>query len=94
MDAAIQDEAVPQDKMRATETRVSPSVGDTSERQARELNDIARKISEAYPDGESVASSSGKSMVRRPSGALRTARLLMRKLATAGIAIVRWRSHS
>ena len=30
---------------------------------------------------------SGKSRARRPSGALRTARFLLRKVATAGIAV-------
>ncbi|WGD53161.1 HlyD family secretion protein [Bradyrhizobium sp. CB1650] len=88
MDAAVQDEAISQDQMRATEMRVSPSAGGTSTWQAREINDVARKVSEVYPGGESAASSPGKSRVRRPSGALRTARFLLRKLATAGIAIV------
>jgi hypothetical protein len=34
-----------------------------------------------------IVSSSGKSRARRPSGALRTARFLLRKVATAGIAV-------
>src|SRR5215470_4849793 len=86
MDAAVHDEAVQQDE--ATVTRSSPSVGNASTRQAGELDDIARKVSEGYPNNKPIVSPSGKSVARRRGGALRTARFLLRKVATAGIAVV------
>jgi len=88
MDAVVHDEAVQQDEMQATVTRSSPSVADASARQASELDDVAGSVSEAYPDNKPIVSSSGKSMVRQRGGALRTARFLLRKVATAGIAVV------
>ena len=88
MDAVVHDEAVQQDEMQATVTRSSPSVCDASARQASELDDVAGSVSEAYPDNKPIVSSSGKSMVRLRGGALRTARFLLRKVATAGIAVV------
>jgi multidrug resistance efflux pump len=89
MDAAVRDEAVPQDKVvQTTVTGSSPNVYDASARQAGELDDIARRVSEAYPADKSIVSSSGKLVTRRRSGALRTARFLLRKVATAGIAVV------
>jgi multidrug resistance efflux pump len=87
MDAAVHDEDVQQGKMQATVTRSSPSVGYASNRPAGELDDIERRVSEAYPGNNPIVSSSGKSVVRR-GGALRTARFLLRKVATAGIAVV------
>jgi RND family efflux transporter MFP subunit len=71
-----------------TVTRSSPGVGDASARQASEPDDIARRISEGYPNNKPIVSSSGKSMSRRRGDALRTARLLLRKVATVGIAVV------
>src|SRR5215831_8176888 len=50
MDAAVHDEAVQEDEVQATVTRSSPTVGDASARQAGELDDVAGKVSEAYPD--------------------------------------------
>ena len=88
MDAAVRDEAVQQDKMQATVTRSSPSVGDASARQASELGDVARRVSEGHPNNKPIVSSSGKSVVRRRGGALRTVRVLLHKVATAGIAVV------
>jgi multidrug resistance efflux pump len=88
MDAAVHDEAVQQDEVQPTVTRFSPSVGDASARQASELDDVARRISEGYPNNKPIVSSSGKSIARRRGGALRTARFLLRKVATAGIAVV------
>jgi RND family efflux transporter MFP subunit len=91
MDAAVHDEAVQavqQDEMQATVTRSSPGVGDASARQASEFDDIARRVSEGYPNNKPFVSSSGKSTSRRRGGALRTARFLLRKVATAGIAVV------
>ena len=88
MESTVHDEAVQQDEMQARVTRSSPSVGDASARQASELDDIARRISEGYPNNKSIISSSGKSMSRRRGDALRTARFLLRKIATAAIAVV------
>ena len=86
MDAAVHDEAVQQDEMQANVSRSSPVAGDASTRQAGDFDDIARTVSESYPSNKPIVSSSGKSRARRPSAALRTARFLLRKLATAGIA--------
>src|SRR6516164_6274455 len=86
MDAAVHDEAVQRDE--ATVTRSSPSVGDAPARQASELDDVARRVSEGHSNNKTIISSSGKSVVRRRGGALRTVRFLLRKVATAGIAVV------
>ncbi|QPF95254.1 HlyD family secretion protein [Bradyrhizobium commune] len=74
--------------MQASVTRPSPSIGDASARQASELDDIGRRLSEAHPGTKLSVSASGKSIARRRGGALRTARFLLRKVATAGIAAV------
>src|SRR5262249_32027676 len=87
MDAAVHDEAVQQDNVQPTTVRSSPDVDNASARQAGKLDDIARRVSEAYPGDKPIVSSSGKRAGRR-SGALRTARLLLRKAATAGIAVI------
>jgi len=86
MDAAVHDEAVQHDKMQATVTHSSP--GDASARQASEFDDDARRVSEGYPNNKPIVSSSGKSTSSRRGGALRTARFLLRRAATAGIAVV------
>ena len=86
MDAAVHDEAVQRDE--ATVTRSSPSVGDAPARQASELDDVARRVSEGHSNNKTIISSSGKSLSRRRGGALRTARFLLRNAATAGIAVV------
>jgi RND family efflux transporter MFP subunit len=89
MDAAVHDEAVQQDETQATGSRSSPRVGDASARQTSKPDDVARRVSEGEGDpNNKPASSSGKSMSRRRGGALRTARFLLRKVATAGIAVV------
>jgi multidrug resistance efflux pump len=85
MDATVHDEAVRQDE--ATVTRSSPNVGGASARQASE-RDVARSVSEAYPNNKPIVSSTGKSVARRNGGALRTARFLLRRVATAAIAVV------
>jgi RND family efflux transporter MFP subunit len=82
MDAAVHDEVVQQDEMPASVTRSSPSVGDAPARQASELE------SEGDPNNKPIVSSSGKSIARRRGDALRTARSLLRKASTAGIAVV------
>ena len=88
MDAAVHDQAVQRDEVQATVARSSSNVGDASARQASEFDDYARRVSEGYPNNKPIVSSSGKSTSRRRGGALRTARFLLRKVATAGIAVV------
>src|SRR5215470_10838946 len=88
MDATVRDEAIQQDEMRATVTLSSPNVGKVPTPRASEFDDIARRVSEGYPNNKPIVSSSGKSMARRRGDALRTARFLLRKVATAGIAVV------
>jgi RND family efflux transporter MFP subunit len=87
MDAAVHDQAIEQDQSQAAVTRSSSSVGDASARQPSERDDIARKVSEAYPNNKPIVST-GKSVARRRGGALRTARFLLRMAATAAIAVV------
>jgi len=88
MDAAVHDEAVQGDEMQVTVTRSSPSVGDAWARQASEADVITRGVSKVYTGNKPIVSSSGKSIARRRGDALRTARSLLRKAATAGIAVV------
>ena len=88
MDAAVHDEAVRQDEMQITVTRSPPIVDDASGRQAGEVDDVAREVSENNPDDRPMISSPVKRRTRRRSGALRTARFALRKVATAGIAVV------
>ncbi len=87
MDATVDDEAV-QDRLEATVTRPPPNVVDASVRQASELDDVALRVAEPYPGNKPIVSPSGKPMARRRSGTMRTARLLLRKVATAAIAVV------
>lgn len=88
MDGTIDDEVFHQEEVQALVANSSPSVDDASPRQAGEIDDVARRVSEACPDDKLIVSSSGKPMARRRSGALRTARFLLRKVATAAIAVV------
>jgi RND family efflux transporter MFP subunit len=83
MDAIVRDEAVRQDEGQGSVARSSASA-----RETRALYAIARRISKDRANDEQIASPSARSMSRRRSGAFRTMRLLLRKLATAGIAIV------
>src|SRR5262249_8999309 len=86
MDATVHNEAVQQDETAVTHS--SPSVGDPSIRQPSERDDVARKISDGYPNNKPIVSSTGKSAARRSGGALRAARFLLRMGATAAIAVV------
>jgi RND family efflux transporter MFP subunit len=88
MDAALHDEAVQRDKMQALVTRSSLNVDDASTRQASEIDDVARRESESYLGDGAIIPSSRKRVARRRSGTLRAARLLLRKVATAAIAVV------
>jgi multidrug resistance efflux pump len=87
MDAAVHDEAV-EGNVHAIVTRASPNVGDASTRQAGEIEDVARSVPERDPGNKPIVRSSGKSIARRRGDALRTARFLLRKVATAAIAVV------
>jgi multidrug resistance efflux pump len=84
MDAIVHDEAVERDGTNASLARSSPG----SARETSEFDNIARRISEDYPDDKHIASPIAKSMSQRRGAASRAAWLLLRKLATAGIAIV------
>jgi len=88
MDAAVHNEAVQQDRMQATVTRSSPSFDDASARQAGEVDDVARRPPESDSGDRPIVPSSLKPRVLRRGGALRTARFVLRRVATAGIAVV------
>src|SRR6516225_9490152 len=88
MNGTIDDEAFQQEEVLALTAHSSPGVGDASARQAGELDHVARRVSEGYTNNKPIVSSSGKSMARRRGDALRTARFLLRKVATVGIAVV------
>jgi len=88
MDADVHDKAIERDKVQAIVTRASPVAGDTSTRQVGEIDDVARSLPERDPGNKPIVSPSGKSVALRRGGALRTARLLLRKVATAAVAVV------
>jgi len=83
MDTIVRDEAVQQDKGQASVARSSPEPAC----ETRAIDEIARRISDDHPDDRHIVSPS-RFMSRRRSDISRTMRLLLRKLATAGIAIV------
>jgi multidrug resistance efflux pump len=85
MDAGVHNKAVEQ--VQVTVMRPSPSADDGSARQAGEIDDVARSVPELDPGKKSIVSSSGKSIARRRGGASRTARFLLRKVATATLAV-------
>ena len=88
MDAAVHDEVVRPDTMQATLTRAPPNAGDASARQAGEVAGVALRAPESDPGDRPVAPSSVKRKARRRSGALQTARFVLRRVATAAIAVV------
>jgi RND family efflux transporter MFP subunit len=88
MDAALHDEAVQRDKMQTSVPGSSLNVDDASTRQASDIDDVARRVSESDPGDRPIIPSSRKRVARRRSGALRTARFLLRKVATAAIVVV------
>jgi multidrug resistance efflux pump len=88
MDAAVDDEVVQQGRMQATVTRSSPNVDDASTRQVSKVDDVARRVSDTDASDRPIISSSVKRMARQRGGALRTARFVLRRVATAGIAVV------
>jgi len=85
MDAGVHNKAVEQ--VQVTVMRPSPSADDGSARQAGEIDDVARSVPELDPGKKSIVSSSGRSIARRRGGASRTARFLLRKVATATLAV-------
>lgn len=87
MEAAARDEAVQQDETQATGVRSSAAVAEGPHRQTGDLDDVARRASEESPGDRQIASASAESMLRR-SDLSRTARFLLRKLATIGIAVI------
>jgi multidrug resistance efflux pump len=83
----VRAEAVQQGEMPATSVRSSAAVAEGPARQTGDLDDVPRIASEEYPGDGQIASASAESMSRR-SDLLRTARSLLRKLATIGVAVV------
>ena len=88
MGATIGDEVYQQDEVQAAVKCLPPSSGDASLRQGGEYDEIARGLPERDPGEEPAVSQSRRSTARWRSDALRSAGLLLRKVATAGIAIV------
>src|SRR5262249_40837239 len=88
MSGTIDNEVFRQEEVQALVAHSSASVGDASPGQAGERDDVARRVSEAYPHDKRMVSSSGKSAALRRGRALRTVRFLLRKVATAAIAVV------
>ncbi|WFU45479.1 HlyD family secretion protein (plasmid) [Bradyrhizobium sp. CB82] len=88
MDAAVHDEVVRQGTTRTTVMRPPPNVDDASARQAGEIDDVALRSPESDPGGRPIIPSSGKRRARRRSGVLQTARFVLRRVATAAIAVV------
>ena len=87
MSGTIDNEVFQQEEVQTFVAHSSPSVGDARPRQARQLDDVARTVSEADPHDKPIVPSSGKSTALRRGRALRTARVLLRKVATAVIAV-------
>ncbi|MGY3578824.1 biotin/lipoyl-binding protein [Bradyrhizobium sp. USDA 4504] len=88
MGETIDDEVYQQDEVKAAVECFPPRFGDASARQGGESDEIAPRIPERDPGDEPAVSPSRRSTARWRSDALRSARLLLRKVATAGIAIV------
>jgi multidrug resistance efflux pump len=84
MDAIVRDEVIQQDVTQASVPRFSP----VSARETGAFDEIARRVSEDYANDEQMTSPSERSTSRRRGDAPRTLQLLLRKLATAGIAVV------
>jgi RND family efflux transporter MFP subunit len=87
MDAAVHDEVVREDEMHATGTHSLPIEAKESARQTSAFDQIALRVSEGDSDHERIAPAPAKSKPRR-SDSSRTVRLLLRRLATVGIAAV------
>jgi multidrug resistance efflux pump len=88
MDAAVYDETVREVAMQANLERSSPIEAEEQARQTGEFDQIALKVSEGRLDNKQIAQPPAKSRPPRRSDGSRTARLLLRRLATIGIAAV------
>jgi multidrug resistance efflux pump len=88
MDAPVHEEVVQQGRMQATVTHSPPNVDDASTRQVSPVDDVARRVSDTDASDRPIISSSVKRMARRRGGALQTARFVLRRVATVGIAVV------
>lgn len=88
MDAAVLDEIVEQDRMQATVARSSPSPDGASTRQANRADDVALRAPESDSGDQPIVPFSIKRTARRRGGGLRTARFVLRRVATAAIAVV------
>jgi multidrug resistance efflux pump len=88
MDAAVHDEVVRHDKMQTTVTRSMPNVDEAPNHQGVEIDNVARRVSEADPGDRPNIPSPAKRATRQQGAAFRTARSLLRKVATAAIAVV------
>src|SRR5262245_61358757 len=88
MGRTIDDETFQQEEVQASVAHSSSSMGDTSTRQVSELDDVARQESETHSGNKAVAPVSAKCKARRRGDALRTVRFVLRRVATAAIAVV------
>jgi multidrug resistance efflux pump len=88
MDAVVHDETVREAAMQANFVRSSPIEAEEQARQTGEFDQVALKVSEDRPDNKQIAPPPAKSKPPRRSDGSRTARVLLRKLATIGIAAV------
>ncbi|MCC8961630.1 HlyD family secretion protein [Bradyrhizobium sp. Pear76] len=84
MGAIVRDEAVQGDETQAAAAPSLPIAGKASNSQIKDLDDVAREVSEA---ASKTAPSPGKSALRRRSDIAQSLRFLARKLATIGIAV-------
>ncbi|WP_051390061.1 HlyD family secretion protein [Bradyrhizobium sp. Ec3.3] len=88
MDAVVYDEAVQENAAQTSLVRSSPVEAKEPVRQTSEFDKVALRVSEGCPDNEQIALPPLKSKPPRRSHGSRTARHLLRKLATVGIAAV------
>jgi multidrug resistance efflux pump len=88
MDASVHDEVVRQDKMQTSVPRSLPNVDDAPTHQVVEIDEVARRVSEPDPGDRPIIQPPAKRPARQRDAAFRTARSLLRKVATAAIAVV------
>jgi multidrug resistance efflux pump len=88
MDAVVRDEAVQEDETLAAAMHSSPIADKASNSQTMDFDDVTRKVSERTAELKRAASPPGKPILRRRSDVARSLRLLVRKLATIGIAVI------
>lgn len=87
MDAIVDGDVAQQDRVQATVARSSLNLDGASTRQASKAEDVALRAPESDSGGRPIVLSSVKRAARRGDG-LRTARLVLRRVATAAIAVV------